>query len=838
MYQIKRFGDARVMSVSEALKISRHEIGISKYMPITHLNEPTIFEASNTMIGSVIAVAGVPFDTERNEILNNYKRAWHRALIALNEEFCIYTTMHRHKENIELNGKFNNDFARELDQRYHTQFKSSAMYINDIYITVIYKGITTGRAGKGISFMNKLTSRAIKSAREYKRQEQIKALKKAVNQLLASLSVFRPRLLGSRDQEFEHSELLSFLGILLNGGECIKFNFTSFLPAIAKSIKDTTNIINLYPYGNLAQYITNKRIFFGENIQFQGSTKEDSRFAAMVTIKQYATGSASLMLDTLLHLDCDFISTNTFAFEAKDIALNHIQRHMIRMENVNDPAVSQIEQLHIARDMIASGGIAMGYHHNTVMLITSDQAELESKIAKAIKCYADAGFIAIKETIGQEPAFWAQIPTNLKYIARSAMITSENYVDFAPLHNYRTGFRDGNHLGSAVTLLETPSKTPFFFNFHVKGSKDNPSKGHTTVIGGNGCGKTVAMGFLDAQITRYGGRTFAFDRDRGLEIYLRACGGYYAILSPDYPNETCFNPLQMEDTPVNRKFCREWMVQLVKQEDEKSLDPETLESIIKCIDYAFEHLAHEHRNLTNVSKLLPISFSRWPSLRRWLCADGKHAEGEYAYIFDNNTDALEMHTKMGFDMTHFLDNEPSNVLAALTMYLFHRLKQSLDGRLVTVLLDEGWQYLDNYYWQISLKKFLPTFRKLNCHLVFATQSPSSVIESPLRNMILDNCATNIYFANPQAKEQHYIDGFNLTESEFTAIKSNEPNSRLFLVKQEHESALCKLNLAHMPDALAILSANKSTINLLDSIRQEAGDNPKDWLPLFHQRRCL
>ncbi len=105
-------------------------------------------------------------------------------------------------------------------------------------------------------------------------------------------------------------------------------------------------------------------------------------------------------------------------------------------------------------------------------------------------------------------------------------------------------------------------------------------------------------------------------------------------------------------------------------------------------------------------------------------------------------------------------------------------------------------------------------------------------------MILDNCATNIYFANPQAKEQHYIDGFNLTESEFTAIKSNEPNSRLFLVKQEHESALCKLNLSHMPDALAILSANKSTINLLDSIRREVGNDPRDWLPLFYQKRQL
>ena len=219
-------------------------------------------------------------------------------------------------------------------------------------------------------------------------------------------------------------------------------------------------------------------------------------------------------------------------------------------------------------------------------------------------------------------------------------------------------------------------------------------------------------------------------------------------------------------------------------------------------------------------------------------ADKDHIEGEYAYLFDNDVDDLSMHRKMGFDMTHFLDHELKSVLEALTMYLFRRLEQSFDGKLVTVLLDEGWQYLDNDYWKKKLRKWLPTLRKLNCHLVFATQSPASVVESSLRNIILDNCATNLYFSNPQAKREHYIDGFNLTESEFLSIKENEPSLRLFLLKQEHESCLCKLNLSKMPDALAVCSANKSTLGLLDKLRAEVGDDPKQWLPLFYQRRLL
>ena len=779
---------------------------------------------------------GVPFETESNDVLNHFRETWHRALIALGEEFCVYVTTYRRRQSICLKGRFDNAFLKDVDRRYHSQFQDRSMYVNDIYITLVYRGIVTGKVGKGLHFLEYLTSRAVKKAREWKRQEQMECLQRAMQQLMVSLSAFRPKLLGSEDEKLGYSELLEYLALFLNQGESIKFQYPTSMPRIAKSIENLRNTNSQYPYGNLANYIASQRIFFGDYIQFQGNLEAEVAFAAMVSVKRYATQSASVMLDVLLQLDCEYISTNTFAIESKDIAQKFIHRHRIKMKNVNDPAISQIEELGVAQDLLASDKIVMGYHHNTIMLLSPTLVQLEHCVAKAIKAYADTGFVAIRETIGQEPAFWAQIPTNLKMIARSAMISSQNFVDFCSLHNYRTGYRDGNHLGSAVTLLETPSRTPYFFNFHVKGSQSNPSKGHTTIIGGNGSGKTVAMAFFDAQISRYGGRTFVFDRDRGLEIYLRACGGYYAILSPDHPNEVRLNPFQLKDTPANRKFCREWMAELIKNNDESTLPADLIERLTHCVDYVFEHLAPSHRNLSNAAKLLPIDFPRWSNLRRWLRGNKDHIEGEYAYVFDNDVDDLSMHRKMGFDMTHFLDCEPKNVLAALTMYLFHRLEQSFDGQLVTVLLDEGWQYLDNDFWKQKLRKWLPTLRKLNCHLVFATQSPASVVESPLRNIILDNCATNIYFSNPQAKREYYIEGFNLTESEFLSIQENDPSCRLFLLKQEHESCLCKLNLSQMPNALAVFSANKFTLGVLDRLRSEVGDDPDRWLPLFYQRR--
>ena len=791
MCLIKEYGVAKAMNLIEpSVKIARQEVGVSRHVPITHFNAPTILESKAGALFSVIKFNGVPFQTEKTEIINGASFGWHRALSALDERFALLGTLHRRKVSCELKGEFNNEFAKQVDQVYQSQFIDKSLYVNDLYLAVIFKGLTTGKVGRLSELLCRMNERYVKDARTARREMNMKQLNEAIFQLTTSLSEFGPHVLGTHDASFGCSELLTYISLFVNGGETLSFknNPTGF--SSDKTFEKTQQAASIYPQGHIAQAITAKRIFFGDFIQFQG---------ALVDKKMDRQGN--------------------------------------KMQNANDPATSQIEALATARDDLASDHIAMGYHHNTVMLLSDSIQDLERLIAQTIKCYMNAGIVAVRETLGQEPAFWSQIPTNFKYIARSSLISSKNFADFFPLHNYRSGFVDGNHLGSAMMLIETPSKTPLWLNLHAKGPRDNPSPGHTTLIGGNGSGKTVAMCCFDAQLNRYGGSSFFFDRNRGAEIYIRACEGHYAVLSPDHAKEIHFNPLQLPDTATNRKFCKDWLIQLVKKEDETEIDERMVDQLGECVDYAYGQLAPKHRNLTNATKMLPITFDRWIRLRRWLRGDKGRPDGEYAYLFDNEFDALNLQNKMGFDMTHFLDHEPPSVLAALTMYLMHRIELSLkkDGRLVSIFLDEAWQYLDNDYWQKKLKKWLPTLRKLNCHLIFATQSPRSVVSSPIKHMILDNCATNIYFANPQAKPEDYIDGFNLSPEEFNCIKENDAQSRLFLYKQGHESALARLNLGHLKDLLKIMSGTQASVDLLTNIRKEVGDHPKTWLPIFLER---
>ncbi|MFX7549090.1 hypothetical protein ABTJ50_22360, partial [Acinetobacter baumannii] len=73
-------------------------------------------------------------------------------------------------------------------------------------------------------------------------------------------------------------------------------------------------------------------------------------------------------------------------------------------------------------------------------------------------------------------------------------------------HCFPSGSAQGNHWGPAITVLETTSAGPYYFNFH-KGDL-----GNFTVIGPSGAGKTVVMGFLLAQAQKLSPRTVYFDK--------------------------------------------------------------------------------------------------------------------------------------------------------------------------------------------------------------------------------------------------------------------------------------------------------------------------------------
>ena len=110
------------------------------------------------------------------------------------------------------------------------------------------------------------------------------------------------------------------------------------------------------------------------------------------------------------------------------------------------------------------------------------------------------------------------------------------------------------------------SARPHHFSLHASDptEPDGGSRrdtGYTFVCGPTGPGKSVFIGFLTAMLARRGVTQVLFDKDRGLEILVRALGGTYQALRSGEP--TSFNPLQLPPTGRNVGFPKGWLHLLV-----------------------------------------------------------------------------------------------------------------------------------------------------------------------------------------------------------------------------------------------------------------------------------
>jgi type IV secretion system protein VirB4 len=303
---------------------------------------------------------------------------------------------------------------------------------------------------------------------------------------------------------------------------------------------------------DLSKYLSWRRTYFGrEALEVTGSPSAPPKVAAMVSIKEYGPETYAGVLDRFLQIPREMVITQSFVFEDRQAALGRMQMQQRRMVQTEDVAASQVGEIEQALDDAMSGHIAFGYHHLTVLCVEQSLPELDKAVADVEAALVDIGIVSVREDLNLEASFWAQLPGNFPYIARRALISTANFAGFASLHNYPGGTHSGNHWGPAVTLLETVSGTPYFFNWH------RGVTGHTLVIGPTGAGKSVAMNFLLAQSAKFQPRVFYFDKDHGAEIFVRALGGSYAVLGGG--EGSGFNPLQLSDTPLNRAFLERWL---------------------------------------------------------------------------------------------------------------------------------------------------------------------------------------------------------------------------------------------------------------------------------------
>lgn len=811
---------------------TNREIPVSRSIPYSSHISPHVITTTGGDLVSVFKITGLAHESADVEDID----AWHNRLNGLlktiqSPNVGLWSHTIRQVRNEYPAGDFEpGSFAADVDAQYQARVTGDNMMVNDLYLTVVYS--PAEHSAKKL--LAKIFDRLDAAEARAKLNDAVEAIEDIARQVEAGLHDWAPVRLGWYEHEGSmFSEVLELFGFLLNR-EWQRWPVPRLKPGQDCSIADL---------------LATARPFFGaEAFEVRGASQ--SAVGGIVALKEYPPATAPGFLNKLLSLPMELILTQSFRFIPKQSAIGLLSRQQSKMIQSGEVAESLIIEMNDALDDLSAGRFTMGEHHLSLTVFGSAPKELSENIALARSNLSDCGAVAVREDWGLEAAFWAQLPGNYRWRSRPAPITSRNFAGFAAMHNYPSGLARGNQWGPAITLLKTASGTPYYFSFHIPPKRrkrgqdalrevevkaDDRVPGNTLIIGPTGSGKTALQTFLLAQMEKLKPTIFYYDKDRGMEVFIRALGGNYLTIKNGKP--TGFNPFKLADTPGNITFLQQLVRKLVRGDAGYDLTPQQEKDLDNGI-MGVLGLPHEQRRLSALLQFLDLSDANGPAARldRW--AGG----GALSWVFDNAVDEIdpEKHRVNGFDITELLDND--QIREPVLMYLLHRQEEIIDGRRLVLGFDEGWKVLYDPWLSAYLENKELTIRKQNGFVIFGTQNPSHVIKSKIADTLVQQSVTQIYLPNDKATEADYIGGFRLSRREYEIIKDEMPAmpGRYFLVKQGKSAAVCELNLGGLDDVMAVLSGTTSTVELLNQILPEFGPDPKpaDWLPVFHERRRL
>ncbi|MBV6816064.1 VirB4 family type IV secretion/conjugal transfer ATPase [Xanthomonas campestris pv. passiflorae] len=793
---------------------------ISEFVSISTHVAPSVLKTTGGDYLLIWHLAGLPFvgrdEFELEQRHNTFNRLVQtlRAPDFANVAFWVHDVRRRRK--INDSSRFRQSFNQSLSDEYYATLSGQKIMQNELYFSMIYRPVLGGKR-----LVEKSTDPNKIRVEEEQAIAKIIELATNVEAVLKDYSPYRLSMYEAKNG-IVFSESLEFLGYLLN-------RIDEPVPVLQAPVS--------------AYLPVSKHMFANKTGDFVIRTPDGiNHFGAILNVKEYADGTYPGILNGLKYLDFEYVVTHSFSPVGRHDALKVLERTKGMMISSGDKSSSQIRDLDLAMDDVASGNFVLGEYHFTLAVYADSQEKLARQIATTRAELSNAGFVSSKEDLAIASSFYAQLPGNWRFRTRIANLSSLNFLGLSPLHNFAQGKQHNNPWGDCVTTLQTTNGQPYYFNFHATHPAENSlgekAIANTMVIGKSGTGKTALINFLLSQVQKFDPvpTIFFFDKDRGAEIFVRACGGNYLALENGAP--TGFNPFQCERTEANTQFLAE-LIKVLGGKVEYSSREE--EDIYRAVEGMLDTPMHL-RSMSNFRKSLPNmgDDGLYARLRRWTSGNS------LGWVFDNPVDTIDLTRAsiIGFDYTDVIDN--AEVRVPVINYLLHRLEALIDGRPLIYVMDEFWKILDG---KGGLKEFAKnkqkTIRKQNGLGIFATQSPEDALASDIAAALIEQTATMILLPNPNASRDDYIEGLKLTDAEYQVVVSLDERSRCFLVKQGHASAVCQLNLRGMDDALSVISSSTDNIEIMNQVlSRKAGQfgvsvdqlTPEQWLEDFYANR--
>lgn len=360
-------------------------------------------------------------------------------------------------------------FAHAVDERWQSFLGVSGLRHRTTLVTI------TIRPSKVVGLWAKISGG--KQQTEENLQKRVVRLNQIVSAILETLSKTKPRRMTVSGGEW-----LGLLRATISG------EFQPLVPG--RGFVPLNDLVANSPV-----------LFHGDAFTILGSHSRNTKYGAIVTLKDYPGETIPGILDGL-DLAADMVVTNSFTPGERIEALQKIQRVARQMAAAEDAARSLQQQLEDAADDQASGRVAFGNHHCSIAVFADDEAELDDTLGQVTRAITSFGGSMIRENFAARAAFFAQQPGNYSYRTRAAMISSRNFAEMGALHGPDRGRpKSLSPWGEAITILPTGNGEPYRLNIHLPGRFDERAVGHSLVLGQTGSGKTLGTAFLLAQAT-------------------------------------------------------------------------------------------------------------------------------------------------------------------------------------------------------------------------------------------------------------------------------------------------------------------------------------------------
>jgi type IV secretion system protein VirB4 len=788
--------------------LARRENPLGRFVPFSSLVTPTDVITRGGDYLRTWRLEGVPFECADEALIADR----HEALCSLlrnltGGQWAVWTHRLHRTVSDRLSEPDEPGFARDLARAYDRSLARHRMMSHELYLTLVYRPHVS-RVSRALQATERTRAAIAQAQADALRQvEEMSALVERI------LRGFAPRLLGTRlEGGKRYSALAEFLGVLVNGHWC--------------PVPQTT--------GPLYRILPTTRLSFGTD-KLELRHGDERRYAALVDIREYADAVEPGILNALLYEPSEFIETQSFSILPRREAMRALELQRDQLIASDDVVESQVADMDLALNELGDGQFCMGEYHYSLVVFGDDVADAGRRAARAIGAVGESSSLQMAPVdLVADAAWFAQMPGNWQWRPRDAKLSSRAFAALACGHNFARGKRDGNPWGEALALLRTPSGQPFYLNLHSSPagaeSADEKLPGNTLIIGSTGVGKTTLEMFLLVLTRKWqpAPRIVLFDLDRGSEIAVRAIGGSYFALRAGQP--TGCNPLQHEPTPARIQFW-EQLIRICIASEALPLMPADERAIADAVK-AVAMMPAGLRRFSTIRQNLPKSGqnSLYERLGRW-CQGGA-----LGWVFDEADDRLgdlQAASVIAFDTTDFLDLP--EVRTPVMLVLLHVMEGLVTGERLIYVISEFWKALDHPVFSDFAKQKQKTIRKHNGLGIFDTQSPSDVLRHPIGRTMVEQSVTKIFLANPEAVRDEYVDGFGLSHAEYDIVRSlGAQGGRRFLVKQDHGSAICELDLSGMDDLLTVLSATTDNVALLDDIRARHGDDPFQWLPVLQR----